>query len=122
MQIKKQAVALAVGGLMALTMTGGGMKAWAEKGEKGEDKEVKITLPAAQLKAATAAALAAKPGKVLETEAEVEGGKTQCEVKIQAADGKTYEVIVDVASNKVVKVGLDDDDKDDEDEGEQDKD
>lgn len=114
MQSKKKGMALLAGGVAALTIAGGGLKAWAEQTDKNEGKEEKITLTAAQLKAATAAALKAKPGKVVETEAEVEGGKTMCDVKILAADGKTYEVGVDVATNKVTSVE-EDNDKEDED-------
>lgn len=111
MQSKKTVVAILAGSVASLALAGGGIKAWAEQGEQSE---AKVTLNAAQIKAATAAALASKPGKVLETEAEVEKGKTLCDVKIQAADGKTYEVSVDVATNKVVSV--EEDDADDEDE------
>ena len=116
MQSKKKVVTLLAGGAAVVAMAGGGLKAWAEQGEKGEAGEVKITLSAAQLKVATAAALKAKPGKVVETEAEMENGKTMCDVQILAADGKTYEVGVDVASGKVVSVEADND-KDDHDGG-----
>lgn len=114
MQSKKTVVAILAGSMASLALAGGGLKAWAEQGEQGEAGETKVTLNAAQIKAATTAALESKPGKVIETEAEVEKGKTLCDVKIQAADGKTYEVSVDVATNKVVSV--EEDEADDEDE------
>lgn len=102
--------------VLSVTIAAGGMRAWADKAEAGESPEVKITLPKAQLDASIQTALKAKPGKVVETEAEVENGKTVCEVSILAADGKTYEVEVDVAANKVIEIELADD------EGSEDKD
>lgn len=119
MQSKKKVVTLLAGGVATLALAGGGLKVWAEQGGKGEAGEVEITLTASQLKAATAAALAVKQGKVLETEAESEGGKTHCDVQILAADGKTYEVGVDVASHKVASVEADNN-KDDHDDGKND--
>ena len=49
-------------------------------------------------------------------EAENEGGKITCEVEILAPDGKTYEVEMDVATNKVIEIEVDDDSDDEEDE------
>lgn len=121
MQNRKRVVAMLAGGVAALALTGGGLKAWAEHGEKGEGTEAKIALPAAQIIASIRTAVAAKPGHVLEVEAESEKGKTHCDVKVVGNDGKTYEVGVDVASNKAVSVELDDD-KDDEQDGEKDDD
>ncbi len=109
MERKKRVAAGVAGVLLALTIAGSGVKAWAEKSAAGEEKEVKVTLSKAQLDASIKTALTVKPGKVLETEAEIENGKTLCEVKILADDGKTYEVEVDVATNKVLEVELDDD-------------
>ena len=119
MQNKKKIMALLAGSVATLALAGGGLKAWAEQGEKGEAGETKITLTAVQLKAVIATALKAKPGKVLKTEAESEDGRTKCDVLILAADGKTYEVGVDVASNKVVSVEEDNDKDEHEGEGDE---
>ncbi len=108
MQKKKFATLIACGALM-LAVTGGSLKTWAAPNESGEAKETKVTLPKAQLKKLKQTALKAKPGKVVETEVETENGKTHCDVKILAADGKTYEVEVDVATNKVVAIEEDND-------------
>ncbi len=111
MHKKKLATLIASGALM-LGIAGGSLKTWAAPvaaGEAKEVKEVKVTLPKAQLKKLTATALKAKPGKVVETEVESEGGKTHCDVKILAADGKIYEVDVDVATNKVIAIEEDND-------------
>lgn len=110
MQNKKRVVVLAAGGLATLAMVGGGLKVWADQGEKDDGEEARIALPAEQLIASIRTAVAAKPGQVLEFEGESEKGKTHCEVKVVAADGKTYEVDVDVAANKAVSVELDDED------------
>ncbi|MCA1635665.1 MAG: hypothetical protein LC802_18730 [Acidobacteria bacterium] len=75
-------------------------------------KEAKVSLAAEQVIAAVTTAVAAKPGNVLELEAEKEKGRILCEVEILAQDGKTYEVSVDVATNTVVNVEADDDDDD----------
>lgn len=120
MERNKRVVAGVAGGLLALTIAGSGVRAWAGKSAGGEEKEVKVTLSKAQLDASIKTALKAKPGKVLETEAEIENGKTLCEVKILAADGKTYEVEVDVAANKVLEVELDDDGNEESDEADDD--
>ena len=106
---KKKLVTLVASGALMLGIAGGSLKAWGEAGEQGEAKEAKVTLPKAQLKKLTATALKAKPGKVVETEVETEGGKTHCDVVILAADGKKYEVEVDVATNKVVAIEEDND-------------
>lgn len=104
MQSKKRFVAIAACGLATVALMGGGLKAWAENGGKGETEEAKVTLSKAQLDASIKTALKAKPGKVVETEAESEKGKTICEVKILAAEGKTYKVEVDVAANRVIEI------------------
>ncbi|HEY0074850.1 MAG TPA: PepSY domain-containing protein [Abditibacteriaceae bacterium] len=91
--------------LFALVVTGTGLKVWAE--EK-EDDDVQIALPAEQVISSIRTAVAAKPGNVLEIESENEAGKTVCGVTVQAADGKTYEVEVDVATNKVLEIELED--------------
>jgi uncharacterized membrane protein YkoI len=103
MQNRKR-LALA-GALFALLASGAGLKAWAEE---REDDDVQIALPAEQVIASIRTAVAAKPGNVLEIEAESEAGKTVCGVVIQAADGKTYEVEIDVAANKVLEIELED--------------
>lgn len=61
-------------------------------------------LTAEQAGACIKHALAAKPGHVLELEAKVDNNRTMCEVEIVGTDGKKYEVIVDVAGDKVAKV------------------
>ena len=108
---KRKLVTLIASGALMLAVAGGSLRSWAEAGEANE---VKITLPKAQLKKLTATALKAKPGKVVETEVETEDGKTHCDVKILAADGKTYEVEVDVATNKVTAIEEDNDAEEDE--------
>jgi len=113
MQSKQRVVAVVAGGLAALMLAGGGLKAWADQDEGNEAVEVKVALPADQMIASIRTAVAAKPGNVLGVEAETENGKTHCDVEVLAADGKTYEVEVDVASNKVVGVELEDDKDDD---------
>ena len=106
---KKIMATLIAGGALTLAVAGGGLRAWGEASEQGEAKETKVTLSAAQRKAAIKAALKAKPGKVVETEAETENGKTHCDVVILAADGKKYEVEVDIATNKVTAIEEDND-------------
>ncbi len=93
---------------VALAAASGGWKVYAGENEKGkgEAAETKVALPAEQIIASIRTAVAAKPGRVLEFEAEIEDGKTHCDVKVLAADGKTYEVEVDVASNKATEVEL----------------
>jgi uncharacterized membrane protein YkoI len=49
-------------------------------------------------------ALSAKPGNIREMEVKTESNKTVCEVEIIASDGKKFEVYVDVASGKVLRV------------------
>ena len=107
---KTRVGALVVGALIALVVTGSTFKARAED----EAGEIKVALPVEQAIASIRTAVTAKPGRVLEVEAERENGKTLCEVKVLANDGKTYEVEVDVATNKVVEVELDDDSKSDD--------
>ena len=108
MQNRKRVIV--AGALFALVASGAGLKVWAE--EK-EDADVKIALPAEQVIASIRTAVAAKPGNVLEIESENEDGKSLCEVTVQAADGKTYEVEVDVAANKVLEIELEDGEDDD---------
>ena len=103
MQDKKRVMVAGV--LFALLAGGTGLKVWAE--EK-EDDDVQIALPAEQVIASIRTAVAAKPGNVLEIEAESEAGKSICGVVIQATDGKTYEVEVDVVANKVLEIELED--------------
>ncbi|MBA3242901.1 MAG: PepSY domain-containing protein [Acidobacteria bacterium] len=97
----------------ALVAVGVGIKAAGQ-----EKKEAKASLSAEQVIASITTAVAAKPGNVLELEAEREKGRTLCEVEILAQDGKTYEVSVDVATNTVVEVEADEDDDDDDDDDE----
>lgn len=86
-----------------MAVVGYGMKA------RGKAKETKVAIPAEQVITSIRTAIAAKPGNVIEVEAEKEAGKTICEVEILAQDGKTYEVAVDVSTNTVVEVEADDD-------------
>ncbi|MCM3902822.1 MAG: hypothetical protein ND866_14045 [Pyrinomonadaceae bacterium] len=83
--------------------------------EGGSAKKAKVAIPADQVIASIRTAIAAKPGNLLGVEVENEGGKTVCEVEILIPDGKTYEVEVDVASNTLVEVELEDDDHEKED-------
>ncbi|CAN5775842.1 hypothetical protein BH18ACI4_BH18ACI4_16310 [soil metagenome] len=78
-------------------------------------KNAKPAITADQVIASIRTAIAAKPGNLLGMEVEKEGEKTLCEVEILTADGKTYEVEVDVASNEIVEVELEDDNDEDED-------
>ena len=87
-------------------------------GIKAEGQNAKNAIPAITadlMIASIRTAIAAKPGNLLGVEVEKEGGKTHCEVEILTADGKTYEVEVDVASNAVVEIELEDNDEEDED-------
>ncbi len=110
----KRILTLALCCLVVMAMTVVGLVVNVE-GRRGE--ETKVSLTAEQVIASVKTAVAVKPGNVLEVEAEKENGRTVCEVEVLAQDGKTYEVVVDVASNTVLKVELDDDadDKDGDD-------
>ena len=108
----KRSRGILFGSLIALTLAAGlfGMKATGQNNRNG-----KVSLSAEQVIASVTTAVAAKPGSVLELEAENEKGKLVCEVEILAPDGKTYEVVVDVATNTAVEVEADDDDDDGDD-------
>ena len=56
------------------------------------------------------AALAKKPGKVLEVELEREKGREIYEIEIAGADGKRWELECDLETISIVKIELDDDD------------
>jgi uncharacterized membrane protein YkoI len=56
------------------------------------------------------AALAKKPGKVLEVELEREKGREIYEIEIAGADGKRWELECDLETISIIKVELDDDD------------
>jgi uncharacterized membrane protein YkoI len=58
------------------------------------------------------AALAQKPGKVLEVELETEDGKEIYEIDIAGNDGKRWELKCDLSTIKIIKVELEDVDKD----------
>jgi hypothetical protein len=79
-------------------------------------------LPGEQFVNAIRAATLAKPGLVLEVEADTEEGVQLCEVEILATDGKKYEVAVEAKTGKVVEVTLDtdEDEKDEEKEAKED--
>jgi uncharacterized membrane protein YkoI len=49
-------------------------------------------------------ALGAKAGNIRELEAKVDNNRTLCEVEIVDANGRTFEVYVDVAAGKVLRV------------------
>jgi len=104
---------MVAGGVAALAIAGGGLKAWAEQNEKGVAGETKIALSAEQVIASVRTAVATKPGNVLEVEAEREAGKVRCDVKVLGNDGKTYEIGVNVATNKATSVALDNNRDDD---------
>ncbi len=98
---------LAVG---LLGVKAGGAQQQQQQQQRAEDdKDSKAALPVEQVIASIRTAVAAKPGDVLAVEAEVENGKTLCEVEILAPDRKTYEVEVDVATNTVVELEEDND-------------
>jgi uncharacterized membrane protein YkoI len=61
------------------------------------------------------AALAKKPGKVLEVELETEDGRQIYEIDIAGKDGKRWELECDLETNRIVKVELEEDDDDDDD-------
>ena len=107
MKSVKRPLVIVAGSLAALVIASGGLSVWAQQKEADD---VKVALPAEQVIAAIRSAVAAKSGRILEVESESEKGKTLCEVVVLADDGKTYEVEVDVATNKVVGVELEDDD------------
>lgn len=119
--MRKKQVGILVAGLATVALTSGGLKAWAEQDEP-EGKEVKVSLSVEEFIASIRTAVAAKPGRVQAVEAESEGGKTLCDVTVVAADGKTYEVAVDVASNKVTEVEVAGAEDEDEADGDKDKD
>ncbi len=56
------------------------------------------------------AALAVKPGEVLEVEQEHEGGRQLYEIDIRGKDGQRWELKCDMATMKIIKVERDDDD------------
>ena len=56
------------------------------------------------------AALAAKPGEVLEVEQKNRNGKQVYEVDIRGKDGQKWELKCDMATTKIIKVEIDDDD------------
>ena len=78
------------------------------------DKQAKVSIQAEQAIESIRTAIAAKAGSVRGLEVENEDGKIICEVKILSADGKTYEVEIDVATNTVIEVEEDDDNNDNE--------
>ena len=49
-------------------------------------------------------ALSAKAGSLRELEVKIENSRTVCEVEVIDASGKKFEVYVDVAANKVLRV------------------
>ncbi|HVF86562.1 MAG TPA: PepSY domain-containing protein [Pyrinomonadaceae bacterium] len=100
----KRIVVPILGCSVALTAGIFGMKA-----EGQGAKQSKAAVPAEQVIASIRTAVAAKPGDVRAVETENENGKTICEVEVLAQDGKTYEVEVDVETNTVIEVEVDND-------------
>lgn len=95
--------------VLALTVGVFGIKA-----NPTDDKQTKVSVPAEQVIESIRTAIAAKSGNVRGVDIESEDGKVVCEISVLAADGKTYEVEVDVATNTVLEIEEDDDnDKDD---------
>jgi uncharacterized membrane protein YkoI len=91
---------------IAIALSTGGFRITAE----GQgDQDSKVAVSADQMIASIQTAITAKPGKVREVEVQKEGDKTICEVEILAQDGKAYDVMVDVATNSVIKVEEDKD-------------
>ncbi len=102
----KRIIGSMLGCLIAPALAVGGL--WM-KAEGQGTKQSKAAIPAEQMIASIRTAVAAKPGDVRAVEVEKEDGKTICEVKVLAQDGKTYEVEVEVATNTVVEVEADND-------------
>lgn len=98
--------------LIALAL---GVVAYGIEAEGQDAKKAKPAITADEMIASVRTAIAAKPGNLLGVEVEKEVGKTICEVEILTADGKIYEVEVDIASNAVVEVELEDNNEEDED-------
>jgi uncharacterized membrane protein YkoI len=95
-----------LGCLVAIALSTGGFGTVAE----GQgDQDTKMAISADQMIASIKTAITAKPGKVREVEVQKEGDKTVCEVEILGEDGKAYDVMVDVATNSVIKVEEDKD-------------
>jgi uncharacterized membrane protein YkoI len=92
--------------LIAIALLTDGFQIRAE-GQGGQDTKAAIT--AEQTIESIKTAIAAKPGKVQDVDVKNEGGKTICEVEILGQDGKAYDVKVDIATNKVIKVEEDKD-------------
>ena len=111
----RRAVYTVAGGavvMLALVVGLLGVRAEGQRSSSsGDDKDSKTALTAEQVISSVRTAVAAKPGNVLAVEAELEAGKTVCEVEVLAQeDGKTYEVEVDVATNTVIEIEVDEED------------
>ena len=102
----KRVIGLTLGCLLVLALAAGG---FGPKATGQSTKQTKAAVPAEQVIASIRTAVAAKPGDVHGVEIENEAGKTICEVEILAQDGKTYEVEVDVATNTVGEIEVDND-------------
>jgi uncharacterized membrane protein YkoI len=61
--------------------------------------------PKVSMEECVKAALAQKPGKVLEVEGETERGMPMFEIDIAGADGKRWELVCDGITGRIVKVG-----------------
>jgi uncharacterized membrane protein YkoI len=85
------------------------------KAEAQVAKPPKTAITTDQVITSIRTATAAKPGKVFAVDVENEANKIICLVSIIAQDGKAYDVEVDVATNKVMKIDEANDDMDNED-------
>ena len=86
------------------------------KAEAQVAKPSKTAITTEQVITSIRTATAAKPGKVFAVDVENEANKIVCLVSVVAQDGKTYDVEVDVATNKVMKIDeANDDDMDNDD-------
>lgn len=92
---------IAGAGLGALVLCGLGAGVLFAQADEA-DSNVGIT--PAQATAAMQAAVAAQPGLIEELDVEREGNQTVCEVSVLAANGKDYDVVVNVNTNKVLRV------------------
>jgi uncharacterized membrane protein YkoI len=98
MSIQKHVRRISLGVLAATLSAAGWLTASAQLTSRHP------TVTAEQAIACVRTASAAKPGLIREVEVDDEKGARLCEVKIVAEDGKKYEIYVDVAADKVVRI------------------
>jgi hypothetical protein len=97
MRLLQDTRAMRVGLCALLLLTTGGMTVVAHANRNTR------ALAADHVIACIRTAVAAQPGLVKEVEAEYEGEKWLCEVKLVDEAGKRHKLHVDVATNQVVK-------------------